>query len=263
MKTAYLGPEGSYSQLAGIKLCGNCELLPYQSFASVVQALLDKSVDFAVLPVENSLNGAVTQVLDLLQEAKDIRAVKTCSLEIYHRLVTLAGADLKKITKIYSHRQALEQCAGYLNKNFPEAQQIAVTSTSASLSMLKDGSCACIAGSHTADERYTVYPQNIADESKNFTQFLLVERGEILQGTRSQYIFLSATCRHQSGALLNILKPLSNINITRLESRPIKERTGEFVFFMELQADFSDEKVISALENLKKQANSVKILGCY
>ena len=123
LKTGYLGPEGSYSQIAA-RLLAQGEYLPYPSFYALVGALQENSVDGIVLPVENSLNGGVMQNLDLLQDAEGITAVREVNVRIDHRLVTLKGADLDGITAVYSHAQALGQCAKFLHANLPQAKLI-------------------------------------------------------------------------------------------------------------------------------------------
>lgn len=261
LKVAYLGPQGSYSQLAAQRLCPEASAFPCASFQAALNAVLCGTAYAAVLPAENSLNGCVTQVIDLLQATDGVYASKSCILEIDHRLITLEGAG--NITKIYSHRQALEQCAGYLAENYPEAKLIAVSSTSAGLEMLKDKTCACIAGAHAAPQGMCVSPCNIADERTNFTQFLMIVKGEIPQSAHGERVFFSATCRHEAGALLRLLAPLEKLNLTRIESRPIKDRPGEYRFFMEVSADYGAEETSAALEKVRAAANSLKILGCY
>lgn len=119
MKTGYLGPEGSYSYLAAKKITPSNALIAYDSFPSVMQALTRGEVDCTVIPVENSLNGGVIQNIDLLQATPDVIAVEEGIIKIEHRLATLVGADKRYIKRIYSHRQALDQCAKYLFKISP------------------------------------------------------------------------------------------------------------------------------------------------
>ena len=147
----YLGPEGSYSYLAAKTLRPDEKHCAYQSFPLAMQALENGAVDEIVLPIENSINGGVAQNMDLLN-ARDVCAVEHCAVAIDHRLATLKGCELKEVKRIYSHSQALEQCAKYLLKNFPTAKLIATQSTAASLEMLKTCEDACIIGSHVQKE---------------------------------------------------------------------------------------------------------------
>lgn len=263
-KAAYLGPEGSYSQLAAIKLCRDCELVPYASFRLAVDALERGECDYAVLPIENSLNGTVIANLDLLQAAEGVFAVEKTSLALDHRLATLKGADLKSITRIISHEQALAQCAEYLYKNFPAAKLIAAPSTMASLDAVKTAGDAAIVGSHVKREGIALSETNIADYPNNKTDFLLVKRGADT-GFKGDRIFFSVTCRHSSGALLDILEPMRSggLNMTKIQSRPIKGSAGEYRFFIETEGDFSSEKVRAVLDDVKRISLSFKLLGAY
>ena len=262
--TGYLGPEGSYSHIAAKKLAEG-EIAPFQSFFLLVKALKEGAVDAIVLPVENSLNGGVTQNLDLLQETDGICAVAETLVKIEHRLVTLKGADLSKITTIYSHQQALGQCAKYLCSHFPKAALRQTSSTSGCLEMIKSPSDAGIVGCHCVAEGLEMSKECISDEPLNFTQFLLVKRGSAEDCKKSAKIYFSVTCLHRPGALVSALSVLARrgINMTKIESRPIKDKVGEYRFFIETEADCGAENTRAAMKELRENCSSVKILGCY
>lgn len=261
----YLGPEGSYSHLAAKCLCGGAKLNAYASFPQVFSSLVSGRTDAIVVPIENSLNGGVLQNMDLLQSTSDVYACGQYTLKIDHRLVTLNGADKNKIKRIYSHSQALEQCARYLDENFPSAQLIPAPSTAASLEMIKTAEDAAIAGSHTVKEGLALSENNIADGDGNFTHFLLVKRGHIPEDFRSQRIYFSVTCKNRAGALMTLLECISQkgLNMTKIESRPIKNIPDEYRFFVEIDGDYSSVDVKGAIENIKLSSNSFKLLGCY
>ena len=276
-KVGYLGPKGTYSELAAIELSGDAELVNFSCFPEVFKALAEGRTDAAVIPIENTVNGAVTQNLDLMQEYDKIFAIASYDNRIDHRLVTMKGADMGKIKRIYSHAQALGQCSQYLSKNFPAAQLIATSSTADSLMRITCPEEAGIVGVHCKKDGFEISDFNISDDKNNYTTFLLVVRGQpeealMLRGeysgaakTRSDRVFFSVTCRHEVGGLLNILKILSDhgINLTEIESRPIKERHGEFRFFMETEGDMHAPDVADALRALGEKALSFKLLGCY
>ena len=264
-KTGYLGPQGSYSYLAAEKMREGDEKVPYSSFYLVINALKCGEIDFAVLPIENTLNGGVLQNMDLMQTSEGLVAVQECTVSIDHRLAYRAGADLKKITKIYSHRQALDQCFGYLNEHFPKAELIEATSTAASILKIKSDTDACIIGSHLKSEGLTLSDSNIADEKHNYTHFLLVEKGSIPEDKHSSRVYFSVTCSHRPGALAEMLKILerANLNMTKIESRPIKDRVGEYRFFIELEGDYAADNVKKALAKMVRAVSSFKLLGCY
>lgn len=264
-RIGYLGPEGSYSSLAAEKLCPQAERVAYPNFRHLINALVSGVCDGVVAPIENSLNGGVNQIIDLLQSTDGIIAVEECTVLIDHRLATKKGADISRISRIYSHQQALDQCAEFISANYPYAQLIATPSTSASLEKIVLPTDAGIAGAHTAREGICLSPENIADEKLNFTHFLLVRKGDVSAVARSEKIYFCFTCRHEPGALLNVLRPLSDggLNMTKIESRPIKDRPGEYCFFVEIEGDVSSERLCATLEKVRAASNSLKILGAY
>lgn len=264
-KVAYLGPDGSYSSIASEKLRPQAERLGYSSFALVIKALLSGECNLAVLPIENSLNGGVNQNIDLLQATEGLIAFEDIYIRIDHRLATRAGADISKIERIFSHRQALEQCGEFLSEHFPNAKLMGAPSTSAGLDMLESDADACIVGAHTRREGITVSPFNIADEKSNFTHFLLIKKGGAQDCKPSKKIYFSATCKHKPGELIGLLTIIADggLNMTKIESRPIKDKPGEYRFFIEADGDYSSKSVKSVLKKVEEASSSFKILGAY
>ena len=265
MKCAYLGPCGSYSHLAATKMRPSDELLAYGNFRAVISAVETGKCDCAVIPIENTLNGGVLQNIDLLQTAEGVVAVEEMSLPLDHRLATLKGAKNSGISRIYSHEQPLAQCSEYLAKNYPQAQLIATSSTAASLDMVKTLSDAAIVGAHVKRDGIVLSEENISDCKSNFTHFLLVRRGSVDKSVRSSKIYFSVTCLHASGALLDILEPMraGGLNMTKIQSRPIKDRTGKYRFFIEVEGNYADASVRKVLEGVEKSSKSFKLLGAY
>ncbi len=261
MVTAYLGPEDSYSYLAAKKMTPSHILRAYDSFPLIFRALASGEVDCAVIPIENSLNGEVTQNIDLLQASDGIVAVEECAVEIEHRLATLGKPE--RIKRVYSHRQALDQCAEYLFAHFPKAKLIAVPSTSASLEMIKTDEDAGIVGAHVKREGIILSKANIADCAENATVFLKLVRGAVDGGARTRKIYFSVTCPNVTGALIKLLQRVAahGLNMTKLQSRPIKEARDEFRFFIEAEGDYSQLK--SAVADISAAALSFKLLGAY
>ena len=264
MKTGYLGPEGSYSHLAALKMTPEGEIYAYDSFPLVFRALKTGEVDCIVIPIENSINGEVTQNVDLLQ-SEDFVAVEECSIKIEHRLATLSGVDVRDIKRIYSHRQALDQCAKYLFDNFPDAKLIATPSTSASLDMLCSAEDGCIVGAHTNRDGITLTEKNISDYRDNETRFLKVVRGKVDESKPTEKIYISLTCPNVPGSLLKLLEKIAEhrLNMSKLQSRPIKDRAHEFAFFIEIECDYSSPEIKRAVEDIKSAALSFKMLGAY
>lgn len=264
-KVAYLGPDGSYSSIAAEKFRPNAEYFAYSSFSLVIKAVLEGECNLAVLPIENSLNGGVNQNIDLLQVTEGLIAFEELSVEIDHRLATRSGADMAQITRIFSHRQALEQCGQYLSKHFPNAKLMGAPSTSAGLDMLEYDTDACIVGAHTKREGICLSSSNIADEKNNFTHFLLIKKGGVKDCKPSKKIYFSATCPHRPGELLNMLSIIARggLNMTKIESRPIKDKPGEYRFFIEVEGDCFSNSVKEILKKVQSASKSFKILGAY
>lgn len=264
-KVGYLGPQGTYSEIAAERLCSGAKKVAYPSFFTLFSALEKGETDAIVIPIENTLNGAVAQNLDLLQETEGVCAFAAYTVKIDHRLITFAGADKEQIKRIYSHAQALGQCAKYLAQNFPQAKQIETPSTADSVNKLLSVEDAGIVGAHCQIAGYELSDRNISDVENNYTRFLLVKRGTPEADAGSERIFFSVTCRHRAGALVELLSLLkqSGINMTEIESRPIKDKKGEFAFFIEIEGDYSQADVKAALKEIKTAALSYKLLGCY
>lgn len=264
-KIGYLGPQGTYSHLAAMAMDDCCQKIAYQSFPLLFAALKSGEVDGVVLPVENTINGAVVQNLDLLQSTENIWACRSVKVRVEHRLITLKGAPLGGIKRIFSHEQALGQCANYLFNNFRTAKLITTQSTAESVKMIQSMSDAAIAGSQCVGEGLQASEKTVADEPNNYTSFLLVVKGQPQTDVKTEKIFFAVTCLHEAGALCKLLSVLAarGVNLTKIESRPIKDREGEFRFFIEIDGDYSSEKTQSTFAELRKQSTSLKILGCY
>lgn len=265
MKISCLGPDGSYSHLAVKNLCPNAEVTLCRTFSGALNELVQEKVDGVILPIENSIQGGVLQNLDLLQKSEGLYAVREYVLKIDHRFAYMAGAKKEDIKVIYSHPQALSQCTEYLRTNFPEARLVNTNSTSESLDMIKDFSAAGIVGSHMKRDGIVISPENIADETSNFTHFLLVERGYDKIEPHTSKVFFSAVCKHRPGTLLKLLQVIYvyDLNMTKIESRPIKSSPGEYRFFIEFEGDYSDWKVKKAIEDIKAECRSFKLIGAY
>lgn len=263
LKASCLGPAGSYSELAARELCKGCEIVLCHSFSDAVSLLVGGEADCAVLPVENSLNGGVLPVLDLLAGA-DIFGEEEYMLPIDHRLATLEGVRREDIKTVYSHEQALGQCAQYLHENFPSAALIATASTAESVSRL-DRTSAGIVGAHVKREGLVLSAENIADNKQNFTRFLRVVRGDEGRARRSSMVFLCAECAHQPGSLLGLLAIFYRygLNLTRIESRPLKDSFGQYRFFIEFAGDIASAKIREALSEVKAYCTAFKLLGAY
>lgn len=267
-KIGCLGPEGSYSCLAAKELSPGAEITLFKNFPSVVAALEKGEVDEIALPIENSIQGGVLQNMDLLADAEDLVAVKEYILPIEHRLVTLAGASLSEITEVYSHPQALGQCSVFLSERMPQARLVPTDSTAAGLGAVSAPFRACIVGRHfteTLGHGYAVFPECIADEEKNYTHFELVKKGEENFCAPTSRVYFAAQILHRPGSLYALLGVVNRygLNMTKIESRPIKNLLGEYRFFIEVEGDYFTDKMRSALAEIKTYCRKFRLLGCY
>ncbi len=281
MKIAFLGPEGSYSHLAAKeflkteavakKTAGDWdECVPFRNFPEVLAAVENGRVDGAAIPIENSLQGGVSQNLDLLQEADELFAVKELVIRVDHRLIYKEGVNLSQIGRVYSHRQALDQCANYLSKELPFASLRETESTGFGISRAMEdetGKSAAIAGAHIESLRagFVMGEDCISDEKNNFTHFLLIKKNGEKSVQKSDRIFFSAVCPHRPGSLLELLRLIakSGINMTKIESRPVKNRPGDYRFFIEADCDIASKEVQEMLSSIRENTLECKLLGAY
>ncbi|MBQ8684564.1 MAG: ACT domain-containing protein [Clostridia bacterium] len=281
MKIAFLGPEGSYSNLAarsflkteatGEKKVGEWdECIPFRNFPEVLAAVTNGRVDAAAVPIENSLQGGILQNLDLLQESEDLYAVKETIIRIDHRLIYKEGVKLSEIGRVYSHRQALDQCSVFLTQKMPFASLRETESTAFGITRATEddtGKSAAIAGAHAENIRkgFVMSEECISDEKNNYTHFLLIKKGEKALPEHSDRVFFSAVCPHRPGSLLELLEIIAKygINMTKIESRPVKKRVGDYRFFIEADCDIGSTEVKEMLAAIRADTLECKLLGAY
>ncbi len=262
-KVSCLGPAGSYSHLAAQTLCPHSEPLLLRSFPAVFRALVSGEAEDAVIPIENSIQGGVLENLDLLS-AEDVFAIEQIMLRIDHRLATRPGVAYQNIRRVYSHEQAIGQCSAFLQRYLPQAECIFTDSTAKSLELVDDES-AGIVGSHADAAGLELSKENIANEKNNFTQFFRLRRREEGLPAHSRTVFFCAVCEHRPGSLLELLQAFSqrNINLTRIESRPIRGVLGEYRFYIEIEGDLADEAIVLALRATRAHCRQFRLLGAY
>lgn len=265
LSIAFLGPLGTFSESAATKHFGHAaKLQPQASIDDVFREVEAAHADYAVVPIENSTEGAIGRTLDLLMTS----SLKICGevvLRIHQHLLS-KESTLNTITKVYSHAQSLAQCHEWLNRNLPKVQRISVGSNAqaAQLAASEEGAAA-IAGQAAAD-RYSVplLAQSIEDEPNNTTRFVVLGRQETgLSGRDKTSLIMSAP--NQTGSLCNLLAPFSahGVSLSRLESRPARHTLWEYVFFVDIDGHQHDPAVSAALKELAQHAAYLKVLGSY
>ena len=262
---AFLGPFGTFSESAVTKHFGHAaRLMPQLSIDDVFREVEALHADYAVVPIENSTEGAIGRTLDLLLNTP----LKICGevvLRIHQHLLSNARA-LDEVTKVYSHAQSLAQCHDWLNRSLPKAQRIPVGSNAQAAQLAgSEPGAAAIAG-QAAAERYQL-PQlasNIEDEPNNTTRFVVIGRQDAGPCGRDK-TSLIMSAQNQTGALSRLLAPFSDagVSLTRLESRPARHTLWEYVFFVDLEGHRADAAVHSALTELARRAPYLKLLGSY
>lgn len=267
LKIAYLGPEGTYSQIAAQKRFGAmAQYVTCKSIDLAIAAVSRGLADVAVVPVENSIEGSVTHTLDLLYGA-DLTVCGEVVLPINHQL--LANADFAKITEVKSHPQSLAQCRSWLQSNLPDVKitPVASNAEAAKQASDKNSTCAAIASAQ-AGKLYGLQTlaSNIADEQNNTTRFLVVGAGIDNKATKNDITALVCTVPHAPGALYDLLGEFakSNINVLRLVSRPEPQEVWRYRFYLDVSGSKHDKDLSLALQNIKnRKIAQVKILGSY
>jgi len=265
-KIAYLGPEGTYSQLAALEYFGgDAELINCASIDDVFIAVESKNATFGIVPVENSTEGAINNTQDcLIDSSVKISGEQVVSIE--HSLLAQRGTLKPDVKRIVSHKQSLAQCRGYLSKNFPIAEQIECSSNAeAAICAQADPSTAAIA-SELAGRLYNLQSldRRIQDKSNNRTRFLVLALDDTTATGADKTSILVYT-ENRPGALFRVLEPFEKfqLSLTKIETRPSKKEAWEYVFFIDFEGHVEDEATKKLFAALEKSGVEVKILGSY
>ena len=265
LTVVYLGPPATHTHLAAIERFGNSvHALPTESIEEVFDAVERGSASFGVVPIENSTEGVVNRTLDRFIESE----VKICGeilIRISHDLLSRSGSP-EKIRKIHSHPQALAQCRQWLRKRFPQVALSETTSTARAAQLAAEDEEAAAISSSLAAHLYglKVVESRIEDYLHNYTRFLVLGR-QMMERTGRDKTSLLFSISHSPGSLYEILKPFSAkaINLTKIESRPIKDKPWEYVFFLDFEGHGADRQVQEALTEMKREVLFFKLLGSY
>ena len=266
-RIVFQGTEGSYSQEAMFRYFGKeINSFHVQKFRDAMEAIEEGSADFAVLPIENSTAGAVDEVFDLLVEFENY-IVDELVLPVRHALAGLPDATLSDIERVYSHPQALMQSARYLDEH-RDWQQISVANTAvAARKVLEDDDVkkAAICSEHAAEVYgLKLLDREINDNPANSTRFIIVTNQKIFRKNASK-ISICFEVSHESGSLYHMLSHFiyNDLNMTKIESRPIEGRPWEYRFFVDFDGNMADPAVKNAIRGLREESRNLKILGNY
>lgn len=265
LKVAYLGPHGTFSEAAVFQRFGQAtEGVPADSIDAVFAAVESGAASYGLVPVENSTEGAVGRTLDLLL-GSNLNICGEVLLQVHQCLMSNEN-DLSVIRKVYSHPQSFGQCQGWLNAHLPHAERITASSNADAARLAASESfAAAVAGAQAAQHfKLKVLAQNIEDDSRNTTRFLVVGKQEVAPSGRDK-TSLVMSAANRPGAMHDLLAPFANngVSMTKLESRPSRAGLWEYVFYVDIEGHQADTKVVAALAQLKQIAAFVKVLGSY
>ncbi len=266
-KVAYQGEPGAFSQQAAGKVFGAGRIsIPCHSPEDVFTAVMRKRAEFGVIPIENTLAGSIYQNFDLLARFP-LAVVAETSLRIEHNLIVHRGVGFPQIHQVYSHPAALEQCSRFLSR-FKSLEQVSFYNTAGSVKHMHDQGLKHAAAIASADAAriygMKILRRGIEDDPENYTRFLVLARkGRLPQGGEKTSIVFGL--ENQPGVLFKALSvfALRNIDLVKIESRPIRGKPWEYLFYMDLLSDIRSRECSHALRHLRELAPYLKILGSY
>jgi chorismate mutase/prephenate dehydratase len=265
LTVAYLGPAATYTHQACMDRFGSSvQVRPEESIQEVFEAVERGKADYGVVPIENSTEGVVNRTLDMFIES-EVRICSEILMRISHDLLS-ANGNPGAIEKIYSHPQALAQCRRWLAKHYPKAQVIETLSTARAAQLAAtDPQAGAIASSFAARiYGLQVLASGIEDYLHNYTRFLVLGRTPVKPSGKDKTSLLFSIV-DSPGSLYQVLKPFAEraINLTKIESRPIKDKPWNYVFFLDFEGHIEDPQIGGLIAELKRKVLFMKFLGSY
>ncbi len=266
-RIVFQGTEGAYGQAAMKNYFGSeCNSYCVQTFRDAMEAIEEGAADYAVLPIENSSAGSVNEMYDLLVEFENYIVGETI-IPITHTLAGLPGSSLTDIDRVYSKAEALMQTSRFLEE-YKEWQQISVANTAIAAKKIleeNDKTQAAVCSAYAAQiHGLMVLKDGINNEQNNSTRFIIVTNQKVfIKGAKK--ISICFELPHESGSLYHLLSHFiyNDLNMTRIESRPIEGRSFEYRFFIDFEGNLEDAAVKNAIRGLREESRSLKILGNY
>ena len=259
---AFQGEHGAYGEVASREWSSDLIPVPCSEFADVFEGVKSGLYSYGIIPVENTLGGAVGQVNQLLINT-DLNVVGAVELPIHLCLLALPGTDHREIRTVYSQSQALAQCRHFLTRNKLEPVPYYGSAGAAKMLTEKKLKGSAAIGSRLSAKLYNleIIKEDIEDLDRNMTRFLVLSKGNIgEEGDKCSIIF---STEHKAGTLFSVLEVFAreNINLTRIESVP--DEPGNYAFFVDFIGSNKDDSVLKALEEVEKLASNFKLMGCY
>lgn len=266
LKVAYLGPEATFSHLAAIEKFGHSvQMIPQKSISSIFEEVERDRVDCGVIPIENSIEGTINSTLDMFMEYDDLKINAEILLEVSLNLASLSG-KIEDVKRIFSHYQPAAQCRRWLEANLPEVPIIDVSSTAlAAQKATEDPQSAAIVNGYSAKlYELRIMAKKIEDYPQNYTRFFSIGK-KIPKPTGQDKTSIMFFIKDEAGILYRMLRPFAEeeINLTKIESRPIKKRPWEYAFFLDMEGHITEPKVSKAIDKVKESAVYLAHLGSY
>jgi chorismate mutase/prephenate dehydratase len=264
LRVGYLGPRDTFAHQAAVREFGSSvEFTAFKVIREVFVGIVNNSIDYGVVPIENSTGGTVHTTLDAFIEY-DCRICSEILLPIHHAL--LGSGPINEIRRVYSHPQAFLQCDKWLMQHLPEVKRVEVDSTAQGMQEArKDVNSAAIGSDIAADEYdLEILAKDIEDNKDNTTRFLVISQLDN-RPCGDDKTSLMFSVKDRPGALLRVLQPFDrlNINLSKLESRPTKRRAWEQAFFVDAEGHRDDPKLAQAIEEIREHCDSIRVLGSY
>ncbi len=273
MRVSFLGPAGTFTEdaLAEASPGGEMELVRAPTVHDAIVAVEQGEAERAFVPYENSIEGSVRSTLDTLAfETERVAIVGEHDFAVRAHLIAREGVDLGEIAAVLSHPQPLAQCAGFLRSQLPGIERRSVSSTAEAVRMVGESVRPWAAiGARSAADLYgcVVLREGIEDEADNVTRFVWIAPAgtEVATGPSRTSLVFSELGEDHPGALVDALREFSDrgVNLSRIESRPLRRGLGRYMFFVDLEGAIDDEPVTAALDALRAKAERVRILGSY
>ena len=265
LDVVYLGPEATNTHMACLDRFGSSiRAVPKEDIPEVFEAVERGEASYGVVPIENTTEGSVSRTLDMLIES-EVRIFGEILMRVSHDLLSMSGKP-EDVRRIYSHPQALGQCRKWLRKNYPSVPLTETASTASAAQMAaEDPNSAAIASSLAARlYNLKVVRSQIEDYFHNYTRFLVLSRQDA-EPTGKDRTSILFSISHAPGTLHQVLKHFSDggINLTRIESRPVRDRAWEYVFFIDFEGHVKDEPIMKLLAELETRTFFLKRLGSY
>lgn len=267
-RIAYLGPQGTFTEEAALLHNSEARLIPFPSVPAVAAAVDTGMADEGVVAIENSIEGSVTDTLDLLIHESRLLIRKELVLPIRHFLLARPGSHAPEVKAIFSHPQALAQCRRFLERCFPKTTVVAALSTAMAVEemMAYPETAAAIATRRAAEIYHAeILASNIQDQASNVTRFVVLATSDHPPTGADKTSLCFAVTEDSPGALVNVLKEFAerNINLAKIESRPSKESLGKYIFLVDLEGHRQDPIIAEALSIVRAKTAMFKLFGSY